>query len=333
MKGAEKAASIYKLLGEKLPPEIFARLSNQELEKLLNKLSNHFEYSKKDETILLKEFIEKLNHSTQKNFHTTTSKNHSSSGVSPEEMEAIIQDIQNLLQEEKNPETSPSEFLSQLPPETVFQLIADEPAYIISQILLFSPDKTCQYITEKLPKPIKEEIILELRNLDYHSFQLRDELDRFLKFKYSLLKEGKPQLRKTPGQQTKKAAYILGQLNPNESKEILSKIQKKDPQFAENIIEHYYGFQDLLLLGRKSLSEFLGGFHPVVVATALKGLDSQLESDILKNIEPWLAKEIMLEYDSLGPVSLAEIEEAQRGILESLREELESGNLRLWRFM
>jgi len=325
MKGSQKAASIYRILGENLPMEVFNYLSTKEIEKLLNKLySSSNPVKKKEEAIILKEFVEKLS-SLEK------------SPKDPErilEEDRLIREIQELLKEEENESPlNPSEFLSSLNLETVSRLLVDESPHIIAAVLFFAPDEMSKFLIEDLPVPLKEAVILEMGEMDFHSFQLRDELERFLQFKLSLIHSDENLvLKKIKGRESKKAAHLLNYLNPRESQEILSKIKKKRPKFAENIVEYYYSFRDLLFLGRKSLSDFLSEFHPLVVATALKGVESELEEEILSLVEPWISKEIRLESQSLGSVSLAEIEEAQNGILDCLREELEAGRLKLWRF-
>lgn len=338
MKGSLKATSIYKILGEDLPMEVFNHLSHEEIEKLILKLGNQSKLSKHQEAGLLKEFVDSIKKKNTSpvfasGMDVSRSVRRDEPSISPEE-EYILGEIEKLIQEEKNiQDLNCLEILENLPAERISRIIVDEPAEIISQVLFFTPNRTASTVISMLPSRIKEDVIIAMGELDFHSQELRDELSRFLSFKLSLTEGNSGNgVRKVRARKEKKAAEILNILNPGESKEILAKIQKKRPQFAENIIEHYYGFKDLLLLGRKSLSDFLGGFHPIVVATALKGVEIPLKEEILSSIEPWVAKDIRLECDSLGSVTLGEIEESHRGILDSFREEIEEGRLKLWRF-
>ncbi|MCC5815706.1 MAG: endoflagellar motor switch protein [Leptospira sp.] len=348
MKGSTKATSIYKLLGEDLPMEVFDHLTQEEIEKFILKLSNKTSLSKSQEAGLLKEFVDSLrkkpvfaSKQTKPSFAPTQAQAVSRQETVDDylastsiEEEFILAEIEKLLEEQSSiQDNTDLEILENLPASRISQIIVDEPASIIAQILFFTPNKTAQIVISDLPKKLKEDVIIAMGELDFHSQELRDELSRFLSFKMSLSQsKNNSAFQKIRGRKGKKAAEILNVMNPGESREILSKIQKKRPQFAENIIEHYYSFRDLLLLGRKSLSDFLGGFHPIVVATALKGIEILLKEEILNSIEPWIAKEIRLECDSLGSVSLAEIEESHLGILDRLREELEEGRLKLWRW-
>ncbi|WCL48528.1 FliG C-terminal domain-containing protein [Leptospira sp. GIMC2001] len=353
--GHNKAALIYRILGESLPMEVFNHFSSDEIEKLLSKLDQTKIPGKKEEASVLREFNTRLKNSLNSQIHspnkqdTTSYSKNSIIATAPQqayshadsddsradiwnaEEERIIREIQSIIEEENSSNTNSLEILVDLSPEELSKLILDESPVIIAQVLYFCPQETASRLMNGLPQEFRRQVFEEFGNLDFDNVSLKDDLERLLRFKHSMIQSnGSP--RKVKQRQGQKAAELLSILNPKESREILSKIQKKRPQFAENIIEHYYSFNDLLLLGRTSLSRFFEGFHSVVLATALKGVEKSLKEEILASIEPWIAKEIRLESDSIGAVSLAEIEESHRGILDRLREEIEEGRVKLWRF-
>ena len=136
---------------------------------------------------------------------------------------------------------------------------------------------------------------------------------------------------KVRSRKAKTAGELLTRLPAQHSQNLIERIQKKSPEFAETIIEHYFRLEDLLHLGRTSLTRFFSEIHPLVIACALKGVETSFKDSIFEHLEAWLVKDIRLEWDSLGPVSLLEIEEAQKGILDRLREEIEEGKVKLWR--
>lgn len=350
MNSKDKAALIYRLLDKDLPLEVFNYLSDDEAKKILTRYEKVKNPSTKVENSILSEFNAKLSAGRtavasrahfaktkhekvepvprQKRVEPQYEQNQS---LEQNELEKLIQEINNIVIEEETKEDSGIEILQSMNLEELRRLIFDEDPSLIAQILTFCPTSLAKEAIHFLPKNLKELVFEEMGNLDFHSRDLRDELERFIHFKKNFLSTNQsPQ--KVKWKQGKKAAELLSSLNPGESQEILSKIQKKRPGYAENIIEHYYSFKDLLLLGRTTLSKFLGEFHALVLATALKGVEKNLKSEILASLDPWLAKSVQLESDSLGPVSLAEIEECHKGILDRLREEIEEGRIKLWRF-
>ncbi|NCS94472.1 MAG: hypothetical protein GW761_11800 [Leptospira sp.] len=348
MNSKDKAALIYRLLDKDLPLEVFNYLSDDEAKKILTRYDKVKNPSTKIGNSILHEFNSKLRSSDSKfpirnsfvekkdsylvnSSSLSRSNSISSRKTEDDEFEKIIQEINNIVTEEDTEENSGIEILQIMSLEELGKLIFDEDPSLIAQILTFCPTSLAKEAITFLPKNLRELVFEEMGNLDFHSRDLRDELERFIHFKKNFISTNQsPQ--KVKWKQGKKAAELLSSLNPGESQEILSKIQKKRPSYAENIIEHYYSFKDLLLLGRTSLSKFLGDFHPLVLATALKGVEKDLKAEILASLDPWLAKSVQLESDSLGAVSLAEIEECHLGILDRLREEIEQGRIKLWKF-
>jgi flagellar motor switch protein FliG len=241
-----------------------------------------------------------------------------------------LTEIQNIVVEEESQNDSVFRNSSNINIDELGKLIFDEEPSLIAQILTFCPLPLAKEAITKLPSHILETVFEEMENLDTHSRDIQDEVEDSYSIKRISFIQN-PLLKKSNSGRGKIAADLLSSLNPGESKEILSKLQKKRPHYAENIIEHYYSFKDLLQLGRTSLSRFLGEFHPLILATAFKGIEKDLKSEILSSLDPWIVKSIQLESDSLGAVSLAEIEECHLGILDRLRGEIEEGKIKLWR--
>jgi flagellar motor switch protein FliG len=339
MNNSDKAALIYRILDKDLPLEVFNYLSDEEAKKILTRYEKVKSPGTKQENQVLLEFNQSLisekTPSLGKKFSNQKAKSlesekSKSSYTMDSELDKILQEIQNIVVEEESQNDSVFEILQNINVEELGRLIFDEEPALIAQILTFCPVPLAKEAITKLPSHLLETVFEEMENLDSTSRDMQDELERFLQYKKNFI-HSKSSPQKVKLRQGKIAADLLSSLNPGESKEILSKLQKKRPLYAENIIEHYYSFKDLLQLGRTSLSRFLGEFHPLILATAFKGIEKDLKIEILSSLDPWIVKSIQLESDSLGAVSLAEIEECHLGILDRLRGEIEEGKIKLWR--
>ncbi|EOQ96300.1 FliG C-terminal domain protein [Leptospira wolbachii serovar Codice str. CDC] len=214
--------------------------------------------------------------------------------------------------------------------EMLRNLTMDESPEVVARILSFSDPETASEVLAEYPENHREDIILALSEIDYHSDRERDQLERFLRFKMELIQKKMP-VSKIRSRKAKTAGEILTRLPFLPSQNLIERIQKKSPEYAETIVEHYFRLEDLLHLGRTSLTRFFSEIHPLVLACALKGVETDFRDQVYSNLESWLVKEIKIEWDSLGPVSLAEIEEAQKGILDRLREAMDEGKVKLWR--
>ncbi|TGK81023.1 endoflagellar motor switch protein [Leptospira montravelensis] len=365
--GSNKAALTYQILGRYLPDEVFAHLSDAEIESLLLKVESNPSPTKRQEKDILLSFTNFLQKNQQKTKgksakiddspkkagnsafqlgnepHVggfTNNYNHPRNPSSSDEKytynehpdsNELYSLLQEILKEEETKANSP--LWPELPKfslEMLRHLTMDESSEVVARVLSFSDPETASEVLAEYPENHRENIILALSEIDYHSDRERDQLERFLRFKMELIEKKMP-VSKIRSRKAKTAGEILTRLPFLPSQNLIERIQKKSPEYAETIVEHYFRLEDLLHLGRTSLTRFFSEIHPLVIACALKGVETDFRDQVYSNLESWLVKEIKIEWDSLGPVSLAEIEEAQKGILDRLREAMDEGKVKLWR--
>lgn len=318
-----RAAILYNLIGEHLPAEVFSRLNKRELEKLMNKLSTLKSPSSGEEKDVLYSFTQALKNQFPKNSQKLQQDSSVHLG------ESLAKEIEKLLAEAQKNENVVQD-LKYKTRDELDKIIKDESPRTVALVLCFANPDEASKLLEDFHEKVREDIINEIHKIDFHSEIVRNELERFLNFKQELIRSNLL-VSKIKNRGGRKAAEILIRLSPNISYKLLSKIQEKNPQFAEYINEHFYTFNDLLHIGRSTLSKFFSTFHPIVLACALKGVENSTKEKLLERCEPWLSKSIILEMDSMGPISLAEIEEAQKGIIEQLHQFIDSGDIKLWK--
>ncbi|TGL56872.1 FliG C-terminal domain-containing protein [Leptospira jelokensis] len=386
--GPNKAALAYQILGQYLPDEVFAHLTDAEIETLLLKVETNPSPTKgqeKDILVSFTNFLQKkgvIPKPKRQNLATngygkapspkndprdSEHPNHSpkskgqpevshkgigplegftlgssptvsyplGSGTSPNyghtETNELYSLIEEILKEEDAKRSGPLwQDLPKFPTELLRNLTREESPEVVARVLSFSDPESASEVLAEYPESHREEIILALAEIDYHSDRERDQLERFLRFKMELIEKKMP-VSKIRSRKAKTAGEILTRLPFLPSQNLIERIQKKSPEYAETIVEHYFRLEDLLHLGRTSLTRFFSEIHPLVIACALKGVETEFRDQVYSNLESWLVKEIKIEWDSLGPVSLAEIEEAQKGILDRLREAMDEGKVKLWR--
>ena len=294
-----KAGLLLQLLGNNIPQEVFNQLTPDELDRLASRLTPSMP-GVAEQNRFLKNFNQLLSSSVDNGIEAT------------EEPLSLLDELYARNKEE------------------LWKIIRGEEASIIARVLFFANPDEASLVLADLPDRLLSDVITEIQNIDQHSEDEKEKLERFLGFKSYLIKNSFSPSR-TRDSKGKKMAEILGKLSPNSSLSIFSKISKNNPEFAENIREHLHAIGDLIFMDREELSSFLSGFHPIIIACALKGVETDIKYRILNCLEPWLMKKVVLESDSMGPVSLAEIEEAQKGILDRLAILAESGKIRIWK--
>lgn len=311
-----RAGSLLRILGEHLPPEVYRHLGPEATGKLLETFHKTGKPDSKEEREVLSSFLNSL------------SKLQKEENIDPESMN-LIRELEALLREEKEERDLLQELKTKSPVE-ISRIVSGEKPSMIALVLCFGNPDAAAAVLNDFPEAMKEEILIQIHDLDLSNEYEKNRLERFLKFKLEALalEEKSLPIHNPMG---KKAADLLGRLQPGDSQKIFDRIREKRPGFAENIIEHFFRMEDLLFLEREPLNRFFSSFHPIVLACALKGTETEVQTGILEKLEPALSSSIRLESDSMGPISLAEMETAQNGILERLRDEIEEGSIKFWR--
>jgi flagellar motor switch protein FliG len=315
MHSKEKAAVLFSMIGEHLPKEVLSELKNEELEKLMDALAKLPKTSKMDERNILNTF------------------NQTISGDKPQKRSPlyIVEKSKNEQKYQSNaPRTSPLNDLKRKTREDLELIIRGEEPKTVARVMCFCDPDAASRIIEEFPEKIRDSIVKEIQNIDFYSESMKSELEAFLFFKYDLI-ESRSIVTKVKNRSGKTIADLLSRINPHISSKLFFSIKERDPEFAQSVNEHYYTITDLMNIGRTSLSNFLSEFHPIVLACALKGVETDLKENILERCDPWLSKQINIEIDSMGPISYAEIDLAQKAIIENLNKAIDSGKIKLWK--
>jgi flagellar motor switch protein FliG len=313
----EKAVLLFSLIGDHLPKEVLEQFSREELEKLMKGMNSLKKRNLSEERKVLSDLQTKVS----KGELTVKVKNN----LFTRERSSNEESYSNSPQK-----GSPLSELKKKKKEDLELIVKDEQPRTIALVMSFADPDEVSTLIEDFPEKVREQIIDEIQKIDFYSEKVRSELDSFLSFKYDLI-ESRMIVSKVKNRSSKTVAEILSRISPNISFKLFSSLKERNPEFAETINEHFYTIQDLLYVGRTSLSNFLSQFHPIVLACAFKGIETDLKDKILERSEPWVAKQIQLEMDSMGPVSLAEIEESQKALIEGLNNAVDSGKIKLWK--
>ncbi len=132
--------------------------------------------------------------------------------------------------------------------------------------------------------------------------------------------------RSDPKKWVQAAAQILNHMRGGE-KEILEGVGEVSEEIANAIREQMFTFNDLATLERRSVQKVLGEIDTRTLAIALKAAPPAVEETFFDNLSQGAGEVVAEERDSLGPMPLSEVMEAQQQILMVVRDLLERGEL------
>ena len=335
------SATLFQLLGEHLPQEVFQHLSTEELEKLLTKVSNKKKSSASEETGVLHRFLKQISKNGAK-LQTLVSnksqtpenefvKNSSKGFPTPEkeyskisklDLESILLEMENILSSDQ--EVALEDILENASPEEWKKILAGESIESFARVISNVDPKTGSEILNSLSEDFQEKVLLSILNNDYSTSLEIDTLIRFIGFKKKLLQKGQSTLRMNNSQKAK-----IGNILENlDSKNFLKTFEKIAETSSEKSFAYYLSWKDLLRT-EKGILELLKSIHPYVFAVGLKGSSMEFRENFLNLLPVSDRNRIRKEEETLGPVTLGEIEIAQKGILEFLRKCLDDGKFQL----
>jgi flagellar motor switch protein FliG len=127
----------------------------------------------------------------------------------------------------------------------------------------------------------------------------------------------------------KAAAAILAALDAGAEGAIMEEIGKTDHSLATRIQDLIFVFDDLIELDDRSMQELLRQVPGDELLLALKGADEPLKEKIFKNMSQRAGDLLKDDLAAKGPVRLAEVETAQKSILQTARKLAEAGTIAL----
>ncbi len=127
-------------------------------------------------------------------------------------------------------------------------------------------------------------------------------------------------------------AEVLNALEEHEAgRGQLDRVRERDAKLAAAIEKQSLVFDDVVLLDDRAIQKVLGRVDGKRLALALKAADAAVADKILGNLSKRARETILEEKELLGPQPLSTVEEAQRDVLNVVRELAQQGEIKLRR--
>ena len=125
----------------------------------------------------------------------------------------------------------------------------------------------------------------------------------------------------------KQVAEILNEIDREVWQEILDEMREIDDEVANEVNNLMFVFEDVVVLSDASIQEILKEIDGKELTMALKGATEEIKARVFGNMSKRAAEGISEDMEFMGPVRLAEVEEAQQRIVEVIRSLEEAGTI------
>jgi flagellar motor switch protein FliG len=125
----------------------------------------------------------------------------------------------------------------------------------------------------------------------------------------------------------KAVAAVLNLVVPSLEKDLLERLQQRDPELCEQVKNQMFMFEDIIGLDDRSVQRLLREVDTKELALALKAASEELRKRIMGAMSTRAVEALREEMDFLGPVRVRDVETAQTKIVSQVRLLEEAGEI------
>lgn len=316
--GVERAAVLMMLVGEEEAAAILQKLEPEEVQQLGKAMFSVADVSEDEVAVVLDDFVEKARERTTVGFdprpHIEMVMNRALGADKAESVLAKITPVETACQ---------IELLDWMDASEIVSLIKDEHPQIAA-VLLANLDATiAAQVLEGLPEASQPQILHRIAKLGPITPEAIDTLKSMLSRRSTGRSSGS-------GVQlggAKDAAKILSSGRKATETRVMPKLAKIDRDIARQIEDQLFVFDNLLEMDDKNLGVLIRNVDSDLLVRALKGVDENARGRFLGCMSARAADGIRDEMEARGPMKLAEVLDAQKGVITIARQLAKDGTI------
>jgi flagellar motor switch protein FliG len=318
LNGRQKAAIFLVTLGSEVSSGIFKHLREEEIEQLTFEIARIDTVEPEDRDRVLMEFQELM---MAKDFITNGGIDYAKEllekALGGTRASEIINKLTSSLQ------VRPFDFIRRTDPQHLLNFIQGEHPQTIALVLAYLEANKSSLILGSLPHEIQSDVARRIATMDRTSPEVLREVERVLEKKLSTL--ASEDFTAAGGVDT--IVEILNLVDRTTERTILETLEEEDPDLAEDIKKRMFVFEDIVLLGDRDIQKVLREVDGTELAKALKGVNSEVQDKIFRNMSKRASSVLKEDMDFMGPVRLKDVEESQQKIVSVIRKLEDSGEI------
>ena len=308
--GVQKAAILLIALGPDKSANVFKHLKEDEIEQLTLEIANTRSVSPAIKDSILDEFYEVcLAQQYIAEGGITYAKDLLEKALGAERAKDVIGKLTASLQ------VRPFEFVRKTDASQLLNFIQDEHPQTIALILSYLSSGQASAIISALAPEKQTDVAKRIAQMDRTSPDVIKEVEKVLEQKLASLVNQDYTI--VGGVDS--IVEILNTVDRGTEKHIMESLEIEDPELADEIRKKMFVFEDILSLDDRSVQRVLREVDNNELAVALKGSNEEVQNLIFNNLSKRLATMIKEDMDSMGPVRLKDVEEAQQKIVNIIR--------------
>ncbi len=317
--GVRKAAVLLIQLGKDRAAQVMAHLGDAEVEAISAEIARLDAVTADESSQVLSEFHDLATahaHVTQGGFGFAQQLLEQSLG--PERAKEIMERLHAAAVQ------MPFQFLHRADPAQLRGFIADEHPQVIALVLAHMAADKASLLLSGLPAHQQAVVAHRIAVMDRTSPEIVRTVESILERKLSSMLQP-AEVSRVGG--VDPLVNIINRSDRPTERQIVEGLEGLDPSLADEVKSRMFMFEDIVGLDDRSVQQVLRQVDTADLALALKGVSESVRSKITANLSERAAENLLDEVELLGAVRLAQVEEAQQGVIRTIRQLEEQGQI------
>jgi flagellar motor switch protein FliG len=310
LSGQEKAAILLSTLGPTTTKIVFKHMKDNDVKRMINAMSSLSKSPIWMVKKILEEFYSAINEDDSLLFSENKGRDFILGALGEDRAKQLLGQIIDV------GNTNSLESLELVDTRTLANFLINEHPQTIALICAHLPVEKKVDVLKKLPEGLQAEVVLRVANLDFVSPELIAQLDDVLKTELSTL--GSIDTQQLGG--IEPIAEMLNLIDKNSEKNIMARVEEKDPELAEEIRKLMFVFEDLIFVDDRGIQELLKIVDNQKLVIALKTAPDEVKTKLFKNMSNRAAVLLKEDLDAMGPTKISDVEKAQVEIVQQVKD-------------
>ncbi|NOX35005.1 MAG: flagellar motor switch protein FliG [Deltaproteobacteria bacterium] len=317
--GPRKAAIFLMAMGEDYATKAFEKMNEQEISDVAFEMSLIDNITPEMLKAVSLDFVDKFEGESKMIIESDSFiKNVVKKTLKDKEANAILEDL------EKKKQDKPFIWSRNINVGTLAGYVEGEHPQTIAMILAHMPSEISSEIMMSLPDDLKGDIAMRIAKLGQISEDVVRDVDRALKLELSgAVGPG----GKAGGLQV--LVDIINGVDKTTEDSVMEFVEEDNPEMANDIRNLMFVFEDLTSIDDMAMREILKKVEGQQLTYALKTATDEMKEKIFSNLSQRAGEMLKDDLEAMGPVRLAEVEEAQQAVVRAAKELEADGTITL----
>ncbi len=318
MPGAKKAAILLMSLGAQDAADLMRHLRHSEIEQITVEIANIKRVDREIQKDVLNEFYQ----ISRAEIEITEggielARDMLERAFDPGRANEILRRLTTFLQRR------PFDVLRKADANQIIALILNEHPQTMAVMLAYMDPMQASQVLSALPADIQSDVARRIALMGRAAPEVIKEIEALLETKLSNM--AAEEVSGAGG--INAIVPILNNADRTSERQILERLDEFDPELADEIRNRMFVFENIVQIEDKSVQKVLRRVDNKTLAMALKGTAAEVATKVMRNLSQKAAELLKDDIEVLGPVRIRDVEQAQREIVNIIRQLEDQGEL------